>query len=101
MVDTPVVAAVEEERGTVASVEFDEVGAADDMARVVRNRNDEVENHILGQQVEEVATVDESRKALFDGPKERIKSAEVAHILDHSPLSEWLTADNFGLCHSS
>jgi hypothetical protein len=48
-----------------------------------------------------VATVDESRKALFDGPKERIKSAEVAHILDHSPLSEWLTADNFGLCHSS
>src|SRR5258707_8641161 len=85
MVDTQVVAAVEEQRGTVASVEFDEIGAADDMARVVRNRNDEVENHILGQQVEEVATVDESRKALLDGPKERIKSAEVAHILDHSP----------------
>src|SRR5260370_66152 len=34
-----VVAAVEEERGTVAAVELDEVRAADDVARVVRNRD--------------------------------------------------------------
>src|SRR5258707_8334411 len=71
MVHTQVVAAVEEERGTVASVEFDEVGAADGMARVVRNRNG------------------------FDGPKERIKSAEGAHILDHSPLVRMVDSRQF------
>ena len=84
MVDTQVVAAVEEEGGAVASVEFDEVGAADDVARVVRHRDDEVEDHVLGQQVEEVVTVNECRKALLDDAKEGIESAEVAHVLNHS-----------------
>src|SRR3984893_6140223 len=86
VVYTQVVAAVQEQRGAVPSVEFDEVVAADDVARVVRNRDDEVEDHVLGQQVEEVVTVNESRKALLDDPKERIESAEVAHVLNHSPL---------------
>ena len=83
--DTQVVAAVQEQRGAVAAVELDEVVAADDVARVVRNRDDEVEDHVLGQQVEEVVTVNESRKALLDDPKERIESAEVA-MSQHSPL---------------
>src|ERR1700737_1551929 len=84
--NTKVVAWVEEQRGAVAAVELDEVVAADYVARVVRNRDDEVEDHVLGQQVEEMITVNEFRKALLDDPKERIESAEVAHVLNHSPL---------------
>src|SRR5258705_336966 len=64
--DAQVVAAVEEERGAVASVEFDEVRAADDVARVVRNRDDQVEHNVLGQHVEEVLTVHGPRKAVLD-----------------------------------
>jgi hypothetical protein len=43
------------------------------------------EDHVLGQQVEEVVTVNERREALLDDPKERIESAEVANALNHSP----------------
>ena len=49
MVCPEVVAAVEEECGPVAAVELDEVRAADDVVRVVRNRDDEVEDHVLGE----------------------------------------------------
>src|SRR3954453_21709619 len=84
--DTQVVAAVEEERGAIATVELDEVVAAHDVAWVVRNRDDEVEDHVLGQHVEEVVTVNESRKALLNDPKERMQSTEVVHFPSHSPL---------------
>src|ERR1700694_3259563 len=93
--DTQAVAAVEEERGAVAAVELDEVVAADDVARVVRNRDDEVEDHILGQQVEEVLTVHVSRKPFLDDPKERIQRAEVVHVLDHSPLLRMVDSSQF------
>jgi len=33
-----------------------------------------------------VITVNESRKALLNGLKERIQSSEVAHVLNRSPL---------------
>src|ERR1700737_4949906 len=93
--NTKVVAWVEEERGAVAAVELDEVVAADDVARVVRNRDDEVEDHILGQQVEEVLTVHVSRKAFLDDPKERIQRTEVVHVLDHSPLLRMVDSSQF------
>ena len=95
MVGTQVVAAVKEKHRPVAAVELDEVVAADDVARVVRNRDDEVEDHVLGQQVEEVVTVNESRKALLNDPKERIQSAEVAHVLNHSPLLRMVDSRQF------
>src|ERR1700686_4243570 len=93
--DTQAVAAVEEERGAVAAVELDEVVAADDMARVVRNRDDEVEDHILGQQVEEVLTVHVSRKAFLDNPKKPNQRTEVVHVLDHSPLLRMVDSRQF------
>jgi hypothetical protein len=48
---------------------------------VVRNRDNEVEDHVFCQQVEEVITVDQAGKAFFDDPKERIKRAKVADVL--------------------
>ena len=47
--DTQVVAAVEEEGGAVASVEFDEVVTADNLPRVVRHGDDELEDDVLGE----------------------------------------------------
>src|SRR5262249_37686919 len=87
MVYPQVVAAVEEQHGAVASVQFDEVVAADDVAWVVRNGDDEVEDDVVGQHVEEVLAVDESAKALLDDPEERIQGPEVVHVLNHSMLN--------------
>jgi len=95
MMDTQVVAAVEEEHRPLAAVELDEVVSADDVARVVRHCDDEVEDHVLSQQVEEVLTVNESRKALLNDPKELIQSAEVAHVLNHSPLLRMVDSRQF------
>jgi hypothetical protein len=36
---------------------------------VVRNGDDKVEDDVVGQQVEEVLAVDESRQALLDAPE--------------------------------
>jgi hypothetical protein len=79
----------------VATVELDEVVAADDVARVARHCDYEIEGDVAGQHVEQVVTVNESRKALLNDPKERIQSAEVAHILNHSLLLRMVDSKQF------
>jgi hypothetical protein len=79
MVCPQVVAAVKEEHRPVAAVELDEVVAADDVARVARHCDYEIEGDIAGQHVEEVLTLHVSRKALLNDPKERIQGTEIVH----------------------
>jgi hypothetical protein len=91
MVGPQVVAAVEEEHRAVTTVELDEVVPADDMARVVGDRDDEVEDDVLGEQIEEVLAIHESREALLDDAKEAIERTEVVHVVDHGspPETPW------------
>jgi hypothetical protein len=96
-----VVAAVEEEHGTVAPVELDEVVAADDMARVVGNRDDEVEDDVLGEQVEEVFAIKESGQALLDNPKEWIQRTEVVEVVNHGRLPANVGSKSFWVEPSS
>jgi uncharacterized UBP type Zn finger protein len=65
------------------------------VAWVVRDRDDEVEDNVLGEHVEEVFTVNECRKALLNDPEEWIQSAEVAHVLNHSPLLRMVDSRQF------
>jgi hypothetical protein len=58
------VAAVEEERGAVASVELDEVVATDYAAGVVGHSDDEVEDDVVCEKLEEVVSVSETLQAL-------------------------------------
>jgi hypothetical protein len=55
-------AAIEEECLVVAAVEVDQVLASCDPARVVGDGDDELEDDILGEEVKEVAAVDQSRQ---------------------------------------
>jgi hypothetical protein len=80
-VHAQVVAAVEGKRGAVSSVELDEAVTADDVPRVVRDRNDEVEDDVFGEKVEEVVSVYETPEALFDDAEERVQSTKVFNVL--------------------
>ena len=53
---------------------------ADDAARVIRERDDEIEDYVLGEKIEEVVAVHESGKTLLDDPKEWMQSTEVRHV---------------------
>ena len=56
-------AAVEEERGVVASVELDEVVTADYAAGVVGHGDNEVEDDVVCEKFEEVVSVGETLQA--------------------------------------
>jgi hypothetical protein len=71
-VHAQVVAAVEEERGAVAAVELDEVVTADYVPGVVGHSDHEVEDDVICEKVEEVISVHETLKALFDDPEEGV-----------------------------
>ena len=43
--------------------------------------DDELEDDVVGQQIEEMAAVDQSRQPLLDHPEERVQSPEVFHVL--------------------
>ena len=59
---------------TAAPVQLDEVVAADNVAWVVRNGDDEVEDDVVGHHVEEVLAVDQSRQAALDDPDRRFEA---------------------------
>ena len=61
-----VVAAVQAERGSVPPVQLDEVLAAGDVAGVVGHGDHEVEDDIVGEEVEEVFAVRVSAQAFLD-----------------------------------
>jgi hypothetical protein len=74
------VAAVEEERGAVASVELDEVVTADYAAGVVGHSDDEVEDDFVCEKLEEVVSVGETLQALFDDAEERVQGTKVFNV---------------------
>ena len=55
-----------------------------DAARIAGNRYDELEDDVLGQQVEEVIAVDEPGQALLDDREERVESAEILKEFDRA-----------------
>ena len=71
-VHAQVVAAVETERGAIASVQLDQVVAAHYMARIVGHRDNEVEDDVVCRQIEEMIPVDEAAQAVFDDAEERV-----------------------------
>ena len=75
-------AAVEEERGAVASVELDEVVAADYVAGVVGHSDDEVEDDVVCEKLEEVVSVGETLQALFDDAEEGVQGTKVFDVTD-------------------
>jgi hypothetical protein len=76
------VAAVEEKSGAIASVELDQVVAPHDVARVVRDRDHEVEDHVIGEKVEEMTAISEAVESFLDDAEERVQSLEVVHVVD-------------------
>src|SRR5260370_32476105 len=72
-----VVAAVEEERGSVAAVELDEVVTADYVPRVVGDSDDEVEDDVFCEKVEEVVSVRETLQTLLYDAEERVQVTKV------------------------
>jgi hypothetical protein len=70
-VDGEVVAAVEEERRAVRTIQLGYGLASFHMAGVVGDCDDVVEDDVFGQQVEEVPTIRNAVEALLDDPKER------------------------------
>jgi hypothetical protein len=59
-VDPQIEASVKEERRLVAAVELDQVVAPGNPAGIARNGDDELEDDIIGQQIEEVAAIGQS-----------------------------------------
>jgi hypothetical protein len=57
VVDGQVIATIEGECGAIWAIQFGYGPAPFDTARVARDRNDVLEDDVLGQQVEEVLTV--------------------------------------------
>jgi hypothetical protein len=74
------VAAVEEERGAVASVELDEVVPADYAAGVVGHSDDEVEDDVDCEKLEEMVSVGETLQALLDDAEERVQGTKVFNV---------------------
>src|ERR1700730_9157776 len=78
-----VVATIEDDRGAIGAIQLGHGVAPYDTARVPRDRNDVLEDDVLGQQVEEVLTVHQSGYTSFDDPKERVQGLEVVEVADH------------------
>ena len=53
-----------------------------DTAWVARDRDDVLEDNVLGQQVEEVLTVHQPGHAFLDDPEERVQRLEVGEVAD-------------------
>ena len=69
--------------------------AADHVPRIVGHGDDEVEDYVLCEQVEEVVSVHVSLKALLNDAEERVQGAEIAHVLNHSPLLRMVDSKQF------
>src|SRR5258708_37388001 len=52
------------------------------MARVGGDRDDVVEDDVIGQQIEEVPAVGEAVEPLLDDPEERLQRLEVVEVVD-------------------
>jgi hypothetical protein len=83
VVHAQVVAAVEEEYGSVAPVQLDEVGAADYVARVAGHGDHKVDDDVFGEEVEEVVAVRVLTQAFLDDAEERVQRPEVFDVLYH------------------
>jgi len=70
-------AAVEERGGAVASIEFDQLVATNHLSRVVGYGDDEVEDHVIRKEVEEMVSVHQAPGALFDAAEERGESTKI------------------------
>ena len=63
---------IEIERFSLTSSQpFDQVVAANYMARIVGHRDNEVEDDVVCQQIEEMIPIDEAAQAVFDDAEER------------------------------
>jgi hypothetical protein len=87
-----VVATIENDRGAIGAIKLGHGLAPYDTARVARNRDDVLEDDILGQQVEEVLTVHQPGYAFLDDPKERVQGLEVVEVTDRVLHSGGLAA---------
>jgi hypothetical protein len=76
-VGSEVEAAIQEEAQVVATVELDQVVASRHPPGIAGNGDDELEGDIVGQELEEMAVVDQSREPLLDHPEERLQGLEV------------------------
>ena len=56
-----------------------------------RDRDDEVDDDVFSEEVEEVVSVSETLKALFDDAKKWVQSLEIIDVLNQGPLL-WLGA---------
>src|SRR5207245_298706 len=72
-----VVTAVEEESGSVAAVELDEVVTAGYVPRVIGDSDDEVEDDVVCEKVEEVVSVRETLQTLLYDAEERVQGTKV------------------------
>ena len=66
------------------------------MAWLARNGDDEVDDDIVGQQVEEMPAVDESGQSVLDDPEERVHGTEVVRGLNQSIRSVLLALSPTG-----
>jgi hypothetical protein len=82
VVDGQVIATIEEECGAIRAIQLGYGLAPFDPARVARDRNDVLEDDVLGQQVEEVLPVHQPGHAFLDDPEERVQGPEVGEFSD-------------------
>lgn len=82
MVDGEVEAAVQEQGVAVGALELCEGRAALDVSWVAGDGDQVVGDHVVGEQVEEVVSVDEPGQALLDDPEERVDRGELVQVLD-------------------
>jgi hypothetical protein len=82
VVDGQVIATIKEECGAIGTVQLGYGLAPFDAARVARDRNDVLEDDVLGQQVEKVLAVHQAGHAFLDDPEERVQGPEVVEFPD-------------------
>ena len=81
VMDGQVEASVQHEGLAIGPVQLGHCGATDDVPRVAGDRDDVVEDDIVGEEVEEVVPVGEPVEALFDNAKERVERCEVVPVV--------------------
>jgi hypothetical protein len=67
-----VVATIENDRGAIGAIQLGHGLAPGDKARVARDRDDVLEDDVLGQQVEEVVTVHQPGRLARRGRRQRL-----------------------------
>ena len=77
-----VVATLEDKCRAVRAIQLGYRLAPNDPTWVARDGDDVFEDNVLGQQVEEMVTIDQPRHALLDDPEERIQGLEVPKVAD-------------------